>query len=101
MFTFDAGSFVGRRGSWPLLDSLPLVLQECNVSVQTRRFELLLDGNLLFKSRIARFAPLKTNALLIARPSPLAPPVMIAVLPASEKEDSVGIKADMLIDAFT
>lgn len=54
---------------------------------------------MLFKSTIARSAPLKTNALLIARPSPLAPPVMTAILPASEKEDSVGIKAGM-VDKF-
>lgn len=51
---------------------------------------------MLFKSTIAKSAPLITRALLIARPSPLAPPVITAVFPASENEDNVGLKTGVV-----
>ena len=51
---------------------------------------------MLFKSTIAKSAPLITSALLIARPSPLAPPVITAVFPESENEGNVGLKAGVV-----
>lgn len=52
-------------------------------------------------STIAKSAPLITSALLIARPSPLAPPVITAVFPVSEKKGNVGLKAGVVAPAFS
>jgi len=48
--------------------------------------------DILFKSTIARSAPLLTKAWPITRPSPLAPPVITATLPSRENEASVRLK---------
>lgn len=46
-------------------------------------------GDVLCRSAMARLAPLRTSDRLMARPRPLAPPVMTAVLFASEKAGKV------------
>lgn len=52
-------------------------------------------------STIAKSDPLITSALLMARPSPLAPPVITAVFPVSEKKGNVGLKAGAAVCAFS
>ena len=48
-------------------------------------------------STIARLAPLRTSDRLIANPRPLAPPVMTAVLSASENAGNVGRKVALCV----
>jgi hypothetical protein len=48
-------------------------------------------------STIARLAPLRTSDRLMANPRPLAPPVITAVLSASENAGNVGRKAALCV----